>query len=57
MTQKNAAQRPTVIETISENDWMFKSNKDKDKYLSAGWSVGRVLKATIAIAEIEPQRI
>ena len=49
--------RPTVIEDISPNDWMWKGNPSKDAYLSAGWSVGRCLLSASIMTEQSPVRI
>ena len=55
----NATQeeRPPVIDEISPNDWMWKGNKNTDVYMSAGWSVGRVLKGASVIIEKTPERV
>lgn len=49
--------RPAVIETISENDWMWKGFPDRKAYFAAGWSVGRTLLAAQTIVEASPRRI
>lgn len=49
--------RPPVIESISDNDWMWKGNPDRESYLAAGWSVGRTLLAAHVIVQTRPLRI
>lgn len=49
--------QPSVIEEISENDWMWKSNKNTGTYLDTGWSVGRTLFAANLMTGQKPERI
>nr|WP_321509799.1 sulfotransferase family 2 domain-containing protein [uncultured Hyphomonas sp.] len=57
MSDSILPKKPAVNERISPNDWMWKGDPDRERYLSMGWRVARSLVGAVLIAGTSPQKI
>lgn len=49
--------RPQVVDTISPNDYMWKTKHNKASYLEEGWSAARTIFSACMIEELSPRTI